>query len=293
VAALLIVLGSAGNARAEDDVSADPQHPRGPPIVWNPAWPEFRTGEWITSGLGLGLFLLSHVLPQGTSHWRGGVLVDEQVRNTLRLSSPGARRWARDVSDIGITVNESWPFFDALVVSGWYRNSPHTGVQQALISAEVLSVTAGMQGLVSRFASRERPYGRDCGGALRADSRDCTTSDRYYSFYSGHSSQSFAAAAVNCMNHAYLPLYGGGAGDDWACVGTLGVATTTALLRIATDVHYLSDVVVGALLGSATGVLVPWALHYRHGAPVPAVSGNEWSLQIWPTPSGVTGVLVF
>lgn len=237
---------------------------RGAPVEWDPAWPEFGIGEYIAGAVGIAALIAGRTLPLPRAHWRGGIGFDESARRALRLRKPAARRWARDGSDIGITVNESWPFFDALVVAGWYRNSPHVAVQQALISAEVVAVTSGIQGIVSYLASRERPYGRECGSELDSLTRDCVNRDRYYSFFSGHSSQSFAAAAVNCMHHSYVPLYGG-AGDRWACVGTFGVAITTALLRVATDVHYVSDVAAGALVGTATGLLLPWALHYRHG----------------------------
>jgi len=230
-------------------------------------------------------------------------LLDEPARKALRLRTPSARRWARDGSDIGIVVNESWPFFDALVVAGWYRDSPRLGVQQALISAEVLAVTAGVQGLVSSLASRERPYGRECGSELSAQTRDCLSRDRYYSFYSGHASQSFAAAAVSCMHHAYVPLYGGGIADTGACVGGFGVAITTALLRVATDVHYLSDVLMGALIGTSTGLMLPWALHYRFGsarlAPerLGSAQADTEALSVFPSfgrgYAGLQGVLIF
>jgi membrane-associated phospholipid phosphatase len=234
----------------------------------------------------------------------------------LRLQSTGARRWARDASDIALIINESWLFFDALVVAGWYRDSPEVGAQQALISTEVIAITAGFQGIVSYAASRERPYGRECGGEVPADARDCETRDRYYSFYSGHSSQTFAAAAVNCMHHAYVPLYGGGAADAAACAGMFTIAAGTAVLRVATDMHYLSDVLMGAALGTATGLLVPWALHYRHGARQEArqeaqqgdnnpesggetgaggkaAESSDWQLTVVPTFGGLSGVLVF
>lgn len=252
---------------------------RGDPVEWDPAWPEFGTAEYVAGAVGIAALIAGRVLPLPSTHWRGGIgfgiNLDEGARRALRLRKPASRRWARDGSDIGITINESWPFFDALVVAGWYRDSPHVAVQQALISAEVVAVTAGVQGLISYAASRERPYGRECGGELNGLTRDCVGRDRYYSFYSGHSSQSFAAAAVNCMHHSYVPLYGGGAADRWACVGTFGVAATTALLRVATDVHYASDVLLGALIGTTTGLLLPWALHYRHGGVKTAGAGSD------------------
>lgn len=294
------------NARAEEPERGESSRVVGAPVHWDPAWPEFQTGEWIASGVGLAALVASRVLPQPNAHWRGGIGFDEAARDALRFHTPASRRRARDGSDIGITISASWPFFDALVVAGWYRDSPELGTQQALISAEVLAVTAGMQGLVSLFVSRERPYGRECGGELPAAelpaaTRDCANRDRYYSFYSGHSANSFAAAAVNCMHHAYVPLYGGGAADSWACVGMFGVAATTALMRVATDVHYVSDVLVGATIGTTIGLLLPWGLHYRYGATQSRASLQASSLEphltvlpmLSPTSSGLFGVLVF
>jgi len=310
-AALLVTVIHSASARAEEPKRGESSRVMGAPVHWDPAWPEFQTGEWIASGVGLAALLASRVLPQPSAHWQGGIGFDEAARDALRLHTPASRRRARDGSDIGITISASWPFFDALVVAGWYRDSPELGTQQALISAEVLAVTAGMQGLVSLFVSRERPYGRECAGELPeaqlpaaqlpADTRDCSNRDRYYSFYSGHSANSFAAAAVNCMHHAYVPLYGGGAADNWACVGMFGVAATTALMRVATDVHYVSDVLVGATIGTATGLLLPWALHYRYGATQSRAgqpsSSSELHLTVLPllSPSwnGLMGVLVF
>lgn len=283
--------------QAAEAKRAQPQEvlarPEGPRLIWDPAWPKFRTSEWVATGVGFGALLASKLVPQPTAHWQGGILFDEGVRDALRVSDFNGRQWAQDMSDIGVTLSESWPFIDSLVVAGWYRKSPEVGVQQALISAEALAVTAGLQGIVSSLASRERPYGRECGGELDLQSRDCTSRDRFWSFYSGHASQAFTGAAVTCMNHAYVPLYGGGAADTAACAAALGVAGATAFLRISTDAHYASDVLMGALLGTATGLLVPWALHYRSGSASERVDANAPHFMLVPFGLGAAGVLVF
>jgi membrane-associated phospholipid phosphatase len=272
---------------------ADGPGPRGARLEWNPAWPKFRTGEWIATGAGVVTLLTSRVVPLPEQHWSGGVLIDEGARDVLRVGGLSGRRWARDASDIGLIVMESWPYFDAFVVAAWYRQSPEVALQQGLISAEVLAVTAGMQSVVAALVSRERPYGRRCGEGLPDDSRDCDSRDRYYSFYSGHTSQAFAGAAVNCMHHAYTPLYGGGAADSWACAVGLTIAAGTAVLRMGTDVHYATDVATGALMGTATGLLLPWLLHYRHGAPTGLVEEKTWSFSLVPMGIGAAGVLTF
>ena len=41
----------------------------------------------------------------------------------------------------------------------------------------------------------------------------------------------------------------------------LAVAATTGYLRIAADKHYFSDVLSGALIGSAVGFMVPYLFH--------------------------------
>jgi hypothetical protein len=281
------------SAHAQVSKEADRSGPRGAPLTWNPAWPKFRTGEWVATGLGAALLLGSRIVQGREVHWRGGILFDEGARDALRVGGTNGRRWARDASDIGLVINESWPYFDAFVVAGWYRQSPEVAWQQGLITAEVLAVTAGMQAIVSSLVSRERPYGRRCGEpGFPEDSRDCDSRDRYLSFYSGHSSQSFAGAAVKCMHHAYVPLYGGGAADDWACVGAFGIAAATALMRVGTDVHYTTDVAMGALMGTGTGILLPWLLHYRHG-PRTHEAKPDWSFTLIPTGLGAAGVVVF
>jgi membrane-associated phospholipid phosphatase len=277
-----------------DEVRGESPRPQGAPLVWNPAWPKFQTSEWVAAGLGVGALITSRAVPQTEVHWQGGILLDERARGALRVEGLNGRRWARDMSDIGLTLSESWPFLDSLVAAGWYRNSPEVGVQQALISAEVLAVTAGMQGLVSMLAGRERPYGQECGGELSDESRDCKSRDRYWSFYSGHASQAFAGATVTCMHHAYVPLYGGGTPDALACVAALGVAASTAFFRLSTDAHYLSDVTIGAVMGSLTGWLIPWAFHYRHGAKTALGEDDDGvSFMLVPTGLGASGVLTF
>jgi membrane-associated phospholipid phosphatase len=277
-----------------DATVPDRPGPRGALVTWNPAWPKFRQGEWIATGAGVLTLLASRILPLRSQRWQGGILFDEDARDTLRVGGVSGRRWARDASDIGLVVNESWPYFDAFVVAAWYRDSPEVALQQALITAEVLAVTAGMQSLVASLVLRERPYGRLCGSdGLPDDSRDCDSRDRYFSFYSGHTSQAFAGAAVNCMHHAYVPLYGGGTGDALACVGAFGIAAATAFFRVGTDVHYTTDVAAGAIMGTATGLFLPWFLHYRHGAPTPSGDERSWSFTLVPTGLGASGVLVF
>lgn len=68
-------------------------------------------------------------------------------------------------------------------------------------------------------------------------------SDRL-SHWSGHTSTSFVGAGVVCAQSKKL------------CPVALGLAGSIGLLRIGADKHWLSDVLVGALVGMTTGKLI-------------------------------------
>jgi len=59
-----------------------------------------------------------------------------------------------------------------------------------------------------------------------------------------------------------------------ACPVTLAAAGITGLLRIASDRHFATDVIVGGLLGAGVGYLVP-TLHF-------AVTSKETTTAIIP-----------
>jgi membrane-associated phospholipid phosphatase len=109
---------------------------------------------------------------------------------------------------------------------------------------------------------------------------------------SGHSTASFTLAGLTCIHHAYLPLYGGGAPDALACAGSMAAATTVAMMRVVSDQHYLSDVIIGSAFGALAGVGMPWLLHYRGGGSAdqtapPDSKHYKISATVMPTPNGI------
>lgn len=293
--AVTLVSGSVFAQAARVDAAASdrvPPPPRGEPLIWNPAWPRVQLYEYVLLGAGAALALGTFGSKVDDSSTREGILpFDNAVRDTLRASTPGGRRFARDGSDVLVALAVSYPILgDALINAAWYRDSPSVAWQLAWIDLEVSAITLGLTSLSKTLVGGQRPYGRDCGTEVHPETRDCTDDSRYYTHFSGHTSASFAAAAVTCMHHAYLPLWGDT--PAWvACSGGFGVAATTGMLRVVADRHYVSDVLVGAVVGSAVGLLVPW-LHYRHGAPTRADWVSRHRLMVLPTRNGaaVTGV---
>lgn len=262
---------------------------RGQQLIWNPAWGHVGTRDFVLFGAGLSLVIGKYIVGPTFGKRRGGMLIDDDVRDALRLETLEGERFARDLSDITLSISVSYPFFDALVVAGWYRDSPEVAREMAFINAEAMAVTAGLQGLANIIAGRERPFGQRCGNGKPADGRDCDSNDRYYSFFSGHTSQAFAGAGLICIHHAYLPLYGGGFADGGICAAAMLAAAATGTLRIVGDQHYFTDVATGAIVGTLGGVGIPWLLFYRHGGSTRLRGDDDdgLSLQVVPTGRGV------
>ena len=126
----------------------------------------------------------------------------------------------------------------------------------------ILEATLSAQGLnqVVKFAvGRGRPYTVGATPEMLAEGHDIA--DNNLSFFSGHATLTFAlvsSAATVATLRGYRSAW-----LLWL-VG-LPMATATSLLRLAADKHWASDVLVGSVIGCATGLLMPTLLHWRVG----------------------------
>jgi membrane-associated phospholipid phosphatase len=140
--------------------------------------------------------------------------------------------------------------------------------QDAGIIVETAVLASVLNQTVKFIAGRERPFVH----VLPEDQKLLTAhpTDNNLSFYSGHTNLAFALV-VSAGTVAEMRGY---KHRMWIWVAGLPVATSVALLRMAADKHYLTDVATGALLGSAFGVAVPLLLHGRVNQAPGAVSLN-------------------
>jgi len=255
----------------------------GSPRAWDPRWHAFSTGNYVLTGVGFGVSLASSLIPAVPERWRTTNQLDEWGRRTLSPAAYDDARWAQDVSDVLLSFNIAFPLVvDSLIVAYWYRKSPTVAKQIALISAEAFAVTSMLQGTTAGLASRERPYGRDCGESIPSELDHCKEDRRYRSFFSGHASLSFTMAATTCSHHLRHDLFGSPVADGLTCGVAVSSAATVAMMRVVGKQHYLSDVMTGAVVGTLSGVGVPWLLHYGM-----ADNENELSLQVDPTGPGL------
>jgi membrane-associated phospholipid phosphatase len=233
-----------------------------PPLIWK--WPNFSTGDFVITAGGAAITLTAAVVqPRAQHSLTGPIGFDSDVRKALRGGSLTSRYDFRDASDVGLSMAVMWPFAaDALTTAWWYRGSRETAQEMALIDLQALAIVGAIQGATNVVVSRERPFGRDCGqGELPEDAIDCRDSFHYRSFFSGHSAFSFTGAALVCVHHFENELLGS-PWDGVSCATAYAVAATTASFRVVADVHYASDVLLGATVGTLVGWGVP-LLHYR------------------------------
>jgi membrane-associated phospholipid phosphatase len=153
-----------------------------------------------------------------------------------------------------------------------------------------LAVTGALQGATNVLASRERPFGPGCGkGEEPSDAIDCKNSFHYRSFFSGHSAFSFTGAALICVHHMENELLGA-PWDALSCAGGYALAATTATFRVVADVHYASDILLGAAVGTLVGYGVP-LLHYRKvvgpSGHASAAQPTQLQLNLVPSPGGI------
>jgi membrane-associated phospholipid phosphatase len=180
---------------------------------------------------------------------------DAWARRTFLWKNPQAAQF-----DSGVTAFLLEPAATALemVLAGVNDKAARAFPVDFLVISEAVAVSTLLNQTTKILFARERPFVH----ALEDDKeRQKTTlpSDNNVSFYSGHTTLSFtlataAGTVATLRGYRLMPLV-------WATL--MPLAATTGYLRIAADKHYLSDVLTGAVLGSAVGALLPILFHNR------------------------------
>lgn len=128
--------------------------------------------------------------------------------------------------------------------------------ERLVLHAQALALTGALTGIVKNAVGRQRPYAYGEGkGAV----------DERRSFFSGHASMTAAAAFSTVRALDLTADYD--TGTRIALYGGAGaVAVSVAALRVSAGAHFPTDVLVGTLVGTGIGLLVP-ELH-RPSMPV-------------------------
>lgn len=236
-------------------------------IRWRAEWPRYSFDEAaLTLGLG-ALLVASELLPNAsfTPNWRGGLLFDDGVRNGLRLDTFLERDNSRIAADVLMWITMALPVVvDAFLAVGIGDGNWDAAFQMGLISVEAYVVSLVVWRVTALLARRQRPLDTACEAgdmSPHCDSRLATQS-----FFSNHAVNAFTGAALTCLHHSTMPIFGDVGWDGTACVSATLLATAVGFLRVMSDHEYLTDVLTGAAIGWVSGFVLPWLLHYQGGA---------------------------
>jgi len=164
---------------------------------------------------------------------------------------------AKVTSDVFVYTAMGAPFVADLADVLLHKRGARSWGKDALVLLEVMGVNFALTNTIKYAIHRPRPFTYGLDGS----DRDPTEGDSRLSFYSGHASTAFAmATAYGYLFQSRHPR------SRWVApvwVLGYGIASTTGVMRVTSGKHFWSDVIVGAVAGSAIGLAIP-ALHKRH-----------------------------
>jgi len=140
-----------------------------------------------------------------------------------------------------------------------------------LMYAEAMATTFLTKVIIKQAVYRERPYmyfGDTPQELVRSEKHDD-------SFFSGHTAYAFTAASfASYVFSKYNP------DSKWkipVIAASFSFASATAAFRVASGSHFMTDVLAGAIIGTAIGIAVP-ALHTLFADKDTSVSVSPFGL---------------
>lgn len=242
----------------------------------NTTWP-FLAAETGGAIVVFAAFAVATDGPPETCKWCGTNDFDDGIRNALRASSPRPFGYVSHGLSLGAV-----PLL-AIGGIGLPALTDHElgrAGADVWILANTFVLTTGITDGIKRAVGRQRPafhYGVQ--GDTEASNHPVEAN---LSFFSGDTSWAFSIAACG-TTLAYLHGY---ETAPWILGGGAVFATAAGVLRISADMHWATDVMTGALVGTAIGVSVPLALHRRKAA---TTAMSSWWIVATPERVSVSG----
>ncbi len=287
VSRLLVLLILAASAlccsEADAQTRGEPQHR----LRFDEGYRRFSAVEYAATGAIAATYLYVELALKAPDEpkWIRPILVDDDVRDAVRLDTPSGRNMASVLSDVLWLSPQLIALADGVVVPLADDLNVDVMWQMTAMNLQAIAVT----GLITRgmhtVIGRQRPDVEECDRDA-GYSKFCRLGQRS-AFPSGHASGAAVGAGLTCAHHLNLPLYGGGGRDASACIVTTAMAVGTGYFRMSADRHYVSDIVAGAAIGFGVGFGLPHLLHY---APVigsgAAPQSGQWRLWALPHADG-------
>ena len=235
------------------------------PRGWQPQWRRFQVWDYVGTAATIGAFYFVHSRPdpRGAGWTEPIPVLDEPFRNWMVGRSRSAREDANKASDYLWYVAVVHPVLDVAVATPIAHRDFRMTYELSLMNLQAFSVVSLWSRIFHKTVGRLRPNALGCDAEGPDYDYQCGKKSQLVSFPSGHTGVSMTGAGLVCAHHLQGHLYRHPVADGLACGAAVGVASTVGGLRIAADRHWMSDVLVGAGLGFATGYGLPTVLYYH------------------------------
>jgi len=172
-------------------------------------------------------------------------------RNAPRQFSPSANTQSDYTLGI-VMVAPSAIAASELGRSGWNHALIYSGMY-----LETFLLTNGVKDLTKDIVQRTRPLFYNSDLSLDERAVLAAAGDGRTSFYSGHTAVAFSSAVF--LASTYDELYDNKTVSRALWTSSIGLATATGYLRFKAGKHFPSDILTGAIIGTAIGYWVPKA----------------------------------
>lgn len=191
-------------------------------------------------------------------------LTAEEISGTISQDVPFFDRWAIRAYDKNMDDAGTYLTLFSLVTTAFFScwDEPYTW-DNFLVLSEILIAQSAINSWTKSLTLRKRPFVYD-------DQTDMYMKLDYnarFSFYSNHTSTAFAIAVYNHFHQYHTDR------NPYLISMNYGIAALTGLSRISAGKHFLSDVVVGAIIGSISSYLI--CQSHRRGMDRTVIWGSD------------------
>ncbi|WP_460955784.1 phosphatase PAP2 family protein [Spirosoma litoris] len=141
----------------------------------------------------------------------------------------------------------------------------------AVMYLETVLLANGVERTIKGVTQRTRPYVYNPAAPMD----EKLTRDARESFFSGHATNAFATAVFT--SEVFLHYFPHSKLKPVVWIGSLGLASATAVLRYEGGLHYPTDLLAGAAFGS----LVGWGIPKLHEVKDKTKLGRRLDIQPW------------
>jgi membrane-associated phospholipid phosphatase len=204
--------------------------------------------------------------------------IDALDRNDVnRFDRSATRQWstgAQKASDVMVYTSILSPAI--CILPQVYTLKYNESIILTVMFAESMLVSSGINRNVKSTVQRKRPYLYNT--SIPYDDRHDESNYAKQSFYSSHTSFAFCAASFTTK--VFSDMY---TGSFWRYIvgsGTFAAAAAVGFLRYKGGMHYPTDIIAGAVMGGATGYLIPWMHEKKSSITVVPIISESYGLAV-------------